>query len=128
MKIAAHIARIVLALAFVIFGSNAFLSFIPAMLPTGPAGQFLSILISSHYVLYVSAVMVVSGLLLLANRYVALGLALLGPVLVNILVFHITLAPSMIGLPLFLTLLWFFLFWRNWPAFSRLFEAKSPTI
>lgn len=128
MRIAVHIARILLALVFVIFGSNAFLSFIPAMLPPGPAGQFLGILISSHYVLYVGAVMVVGGLLLLANRYAALGLALLGPVLVNILIFHISLQPSMIGLPLFLTLLWFFLFWRYWPAFSPLFEAKSPAI
>ena len=124
MRIVEHVARILLALVFVIFGSNGFLSFLPAELPPGPAGQFLGILIRSHYVLFVCAVMVIGGLLLLANRFVALGLALLGPVLVNILVFHVTLQPAMIGLPVFLALLWFFLFWRSWSAFSSLFKAK----
>ena len=46
-------------------------------------------LFAAHYFYAVGAVMVVSGILLLANRFVGLGLTLLGPVLFNILLFHI---------------------------------------
>jgi hypothetical protein len=37
------------------------------------------------------------GVLLLANRFVPLALALIAPVIVNIVAFHLALAPS--GLP-----------------------------
>lgn len=53
MKIAAMIARILLGLVFVVFGSNAFLHFIPAVFPSGLAGQYLSVLFQSHYVLFI---------------------------------------------------------------------------
>ena len=83
MKIAAMIARILLGLVFVVFGSNAFLHFIPAIFPSGLAGQFLSVLFQSHYVLFIGGMQVLGGTLLLVNRYVPLALTLLGPVIVN---------------------------------------------
>src|SRR6266436_6465274 len=85
MKIAALIARLLLGLIFVVFGLNPFLRFIPATLPPGLAGDFLNVLIQSHYVLFIGAVQVAGGALLLLNRYVPLALTLLGPVIVNIL-------------------------------------------
>jgi len=56
--------------------------------------------------------MVVSGILLLANRFVGLGLTLLGPVLFNILVFHILMQPGTIGMGAFATLLWLLVAWH----------------
>ena len=85
MKIAALIARLLLGLVFLVFGLNGFLHFMTGPLPSGPAGQFLSALVQSHYDLVVSAVQIAGGTLLLANRYVPLGLVLLGPVIVNFL-------------------------------------------
>ena len=41
---------------------------------------------------------VVGGALLIANRFVPLALILLGPILVNILLFHPLMAPE--GLPM----------------------------
>jgi len=68
MKIATIIAQVLMGIEFVVFGSNAFLHFLPATLPPGLGGQFLSILLESKYVLFVGAVQVIGGLLLLVNR------------------------------------------------------------
>src|SRR6266404_2517173 len=92
MKIAALIARILLGLVFFVFGLNGFLNFIPmGPLPTGLAGQFAAVLFQSHYVLFVSGIQLAGGVLLLVNRYMPLALVLLGPVIVNILLFHLLL-------------------------------------
>src|ERR1700694_4345489 len=76
MKIAILIARILLGLIFLVFGLNPFLHFLPAILPPGLAGQFLSVLIESHYVLFIGAIQLIGGALLLVNRYVPFALTL----------------------------------------------------
>jgi hypothetical protein len=48
-------------------------------MPPGLAGQFTAALIAAHYFYVVGAIMVISGILLLVNRFVGLGLTLLGP-------------------------------------------------
>ena len=78
-------------LAGVIFfamGLNGFLNFIPLPPPGGIAGQFMGALYVSHYLWVIFAFQVIAGALLLVNRYVPLAVALLAPVLVNILTFH----------------------------------------
>ena len=125
MKIVAAIARYLLGLMFVVFGSNSFLHFIPQGPPMpGNAGIFANVLMAAHYFYAVGAVMVISGILLLIGRFVALGLTLLGPVLFNILLFHIFMAPSSIWMGVFATLLWFVVFWQHRAAFAGLFQAK----
>jgi hypothetical protein len=124
MKIATIIAQVLVGLVFVVFGSNAFLHFIPAVLPPGQAGQFLTILFESKWVYFISVVQVVGGLLLLVNRFVPLGLALLGPVLVNILLFHGLLSHQGWQPGVVMAILWIFLFWRYRKNFSGIFEAK----
>ncbi|MDR3739718.1 MAG: hypothetical protein P4L40_11960 [Terracidiphilus sp.] len=123
MKIAATVARLLLGLMFLVFGSNAFLNFIPqGAPPPGLAGEFSAALFKAHYFYAVGVVMVFSAVLFLANRYVALALVLLGPVLVNILLFHLLMAPSSIWMGLFATALWFLVFWRERAAFMPLFR------
>jgi len=125
MKIAATIARYLLGLMFLVFGSNMFLHFIPmGQMPAGLAGQFTAALFAAHYFYVVGAIMVVSGILLLANRFVGLGLTLLGPVLFNILLFHILMNPSGIGMGAFATLLWLLVAWQHRTVFARLFAAR----
>ncbi len=79
---------------------------------------------STHYFYFVGGVMVVSGVLFLVGRFVPLALVLLGPVLVNILIFHIVMAPRGIELGLFATLLWLLVFYQVRSAFAGLFQAK----
>ena len=60
------------------------------------------------------------GLLLLIGRYVPLGLTLLGPVIVNILLFHIFLDPSGLPMALVVAVLALFLLWRYRANFAGL--------
>ena len=89
MKIATIIARILLGLVFTAFGSNAFLHFIKMPPMSGPSGDFITAMYTTHYLYVVAGCQVLGGLILLIGRYVPLGLTLLGPVIVNILCFHI---------------------------------------
>src|SRR5260370_28630287 len=107
MKIVALIARILLGLVFLVFGLNGFLHFLPMPpLPSGTAGQFIGALFQSHYALVVSALQVAGGVLLLVNRYVPLGLTLLGPVIVNIFLYHLLMAPKGLPLSIVVVILW----------------------
>ena len=125
MKIAVVIARILMGVIVVFFGLNGFLQFLKAPLPTGLAGQFLMALFQSHYVWFICAVQIVGGVLLLVNRYVPLALTLLGPVIVNIILYHLLLNPAAAQLAVVVTILWFFLFYRYRANFSGLLVQKA---
>ena len=126
MKIAVTIARILLGAIFVLFGSNGFLHFIPiGPMPSGLAGQFLAVFVQSHWVLVVSAVQLVGGVLLLVNRYVPLALTILGPVVVNIICYHTLITSAGWLLAAVATLLWFVVFYWNRQYFSGIFVQKS---
>ena len=129
MKIATIIARSLLGLIFVVFGSNMFLHFIPMPPPPeGPAREFMTALFMSHYVYVVGALQVVGGLILLSGRWVPLGLTLLGPVIVNIVCFHVLMAPA--GLPMALVVSFFalFLLWRYREHFAGLVKNGGPAV
>ncbi len=112
MRIVTLIARILLGLMFIVFGLNGFLNFLNmGPMPTGLAGQFIGALVQSHYFWVVAALQVIGGVLLLVNRYVPLGLVLLGPVIVNILLYHIFLNPAGMGMAIAVTVLWFIVFY-----------------
>lgn len=125
MKIALLMVRILLGLVFFVLGLNAFLGFIPAALPPGPGGQFLSILFQSHYVYFVGGFQVLGGALLLVNRYVPLALTVLGPVIVNILLYHLLLNHQGGVLALVVALLWGVLVFHHKQYFASLFVQRT---
>ena len=126
MKIVTTISRLLLGLAFVVFGVNGFLNFLNmGPMPTGLAGQFMGALIQSHYFWVVAALQVAGGALLLVNRYVPLGLVLLGPVIVNILLYHIFLNPAGVGIAIVVTILWFIVFYAHRQYFSGIFAQRA---
>ena len=125
MKIVAIIARLLLGLMFLVFGMNMFLLFIPmGPMPAGQAGQFTAALFAAHYFYVVGAIMAISWVLFLVNRFVGLGLTLLGPVLFNILMYHLLMNPGGIGMGAFATLLWVLVAWQHRIVFARLFAAR----
>jgi putative oxidoreductase len=124
MKVAILIARILLGLLFFVFGLNGFLHFIPMSPPTGLAGQYMGALFVSHYLAVVFLLEVVGGALLLANRFVPLALTLLGPVLVNILLFHSLLEPQGLPLALISLMLWLIVFAGVRQAFAGVFAHR----
>jgi putative oxidoreductase len=124
MKIAVLVARILLGLIFVFFGLNGLLNFLPSPPIPGVAGQYVGALVASHYVLAVAALQVIGGILLLIGRYIPLGLVILAPIIVNILLFHITMAPASIGPGVLATVLWIIVFVGVRRAFDGIFAAK----
>lgn len=126
MKIASLISRILLGLVFTVFGANGIHPFIPmGPMPTGLALQYITALMQSHIFLVVAVCQIVGGLLLLVNRYVPLALTILGPVVVNILCFHIFLDTK--GLPTaFVTaVLWVIVAYYHRQAFAGIFVQRS---
>src|SRR4051794_27478572 len=99
MKIAAAIARYLMGIIFLVFGSNMFLHFIPTPpIPPGPLADFTRAFAVSHYDIAIAFFEVAPAILLLINRYVPLALTVLAGVIINIDLIHITMAPS--GLPM----------------------------
>src|SRR6266536_4156404 len=128
MKIATIISRVLLGLIFVTFGLNMFLNFIPMPPPPeGPAREFMTALFLSHYLYVVGALQVVGGVLLFTGRWTPLGLALLCPVIVNILFFHVLMAPACLPMAIVVSLLALFLLWRYREPFAGLVKI-APTL
>jgi putative oxidoreductase len=123
MKIVTIIARVLLGLGFVIFGSNAFLRFLP--MPEPPpnlSGDFLKVFFASGYVYFIGGFQVLCGLLLLIGKFVPLALTILAAIIVNILIFHTLMAPEGFPPALFFTALELFLLWRYREAFAPLLK------
>jgi putative oxidoreductase len=123
MKVATIIARILLGFVFVVFGSNIFFMFLP-MPEQKPslATDFSKALMESHYMYVVGFLQVAGGLLLLIGRYIPLGLTLLGPVIVNILLFHTFLDPPGLPMAIVVSVLALFLLWRYRTNFAGLVQ------
>lgn len=120
-------ARVLLGLMFLVFGLNGFLNFIPSPPPTGVAAQFLGAMFVSHYLAAVFALQIVAGALLLANRFVPVALTILGALLVNIVLFHATMAPAGFAPAVVAVALWAIVFAGERAAFRPLLAAKSPS-
>lgn len=122
MQIVSTIARYLLGLIFLTFGLNGFLHFIPMPPPTGVAAQFFGALFVSHYYIVIFLLQIVPAVLLLANRYVALGVVILAPIIVNIFFFHLLMAPAGLPLALLVAVLWFLVAWTVRPALRGIFQ------
>jgi len=125
MKTLTIVVRVLFGLAFVVFGANIFFNFLPMpkQQPPPMAANFAGALMQSHYMYVVGALQFLGGFLLLIGRFVPLGLTLLGPVIVNILLFHIFLDTSGLPIALFVSVLALFLLWSYRANFAGLLKA-----
>jgi uncharacterized membrane protein YphA (DoxX/SURF4 family) len=128
MKIAVVITRTLMGLGFVVFGANIIHQFLPQ--PSIPAGsltaQFMAVMVPTHWMILVGGGQLVGGLLLLIGGTTPLGLVMLGPVLVNILAFHICvqggkgIAPGLV-----FSIIEIFLVYAYRRYFSSLFTVNA---
>jgi hypothetical protein len=126
VKIVATVARFLLGIIFLFFGSNLFFHFLPnPPMPPGPMADFLGALATTHYIYVVAFFQVVPAILLLINRYVPLALTLLAPVIVKIDTTHILMAPSGLPMAALVTIMWILVFLRVKVAFAGIFEPLS---
>ena len=116
------VLRILLGLILVIFGANKFLNFMPAMEIPEPAGKLMMAMMASGYMLkLVGATEVFVGLLLLIKKWVPLALVILAPISINMILFHLFLAPAGIGPAAAVTIINGVLIYANWHKLKILF-------
>jgi hypothetical protein len=122
------IARMLMGLMFFVFGLNGFLHFIPqpkTPMPEG-AAAFAGALMKTGYMFpMVMGTQLLVGALLLSNRLVPLALALIAPVVVNIVAFHLFLAPAGLGLALFVLALELYLAWAYRSTYRSMLTIRS---
>lgn len=115
--------RLLLGIIFVVFGLNGFFNFIPVP----ELHPFMQMMVNSGFIYVVKALEVIGGLMLLINVRVPVALVILGPIVINILLYHAFFDPrnwpiSVVNLVLYTIIL---LAYR--PAFSRLFQNHTPS-
>jgi putative oxidoreductase len=126
MRVGVVIAKVLLGLGFIVFGLDGFLHMFPQPpLPDGVAKEFMGALTATPYFKVVKALEVLGGLLILSGRLAPLGLLILGPVMVNILLFDLFMFPG--GLPVILVLgaLAAFIGWRHKDYFAPFFKVRE---
>lgn len=122
------VARILLGLAFTVFGLNFYLHFLPQSAPPADAGAFLGALVGGKILAVIKPIEIAAGLALLASRFVPLALVLLAPVEIGILAYHAVFDPA--GLPVIAVLiaLTVYLAWAYRAAFAPMLRARvEPT-
>ena len=125
MKIVSLIARLLLGALMVFAGSNHMFNFLPKQpMPPGVAGQFLGAMIATGYMAFVGVCEVIPGLLLLVNRFVPLALVVLGPVIVNIFIVNLLMAPKALPVAIVVTILWILVAYRERSVFLPLLRPR----
>jgi putative oxidoreductase len=124
MKIIANLAGVLLGAIFLEASGNYFFHFyaLKPLPPGSPPAMFLGAMVPTGYFTFVKCLETTGGMLVLFPRTRPLGLLILGPIVVNILCFHILLfkGVGVFPLPTIVALLSLFLLWVNRAAFRNL--------
>jgi len=119
------IVRVLLGLMFLVFGLNGFLNFMPP--PKDIPQDIMTVmgaLTKAGYMTVVSAAEILIAVMLLTNRFVPLALALLAPIIVGIITFHVAMAPATIGPGIVVLVMELYLAWAYRGAFRPMLAAK----
>jgi putative oxidoreductase len=126
MKTISTVARYLLSIIFIVFGLNGFLHFIPQTpLPSDLANQYVTVMVTSHYLPFIFSLQLIAGVLVLFQRTVPLALTIAAPLIVNILLFHALMDPSGIVPGLVVTALWFIVFSQFRAAFDGILRGRA---
>ena len=125
-KLTYTIIRILLGLSWVFFGVTKFFPLSSPELP-GPAMAFLGAMVATGYMIpFVGVAETLIGILLLANFWVPLSMVVLAPIMLNVILFNIFLAPSMSGIIMLVVLiaLQIYIVYYTWNHYRPLFVRK----
>ena len=88
----------------------------------GDAAAFMGALFHSGYIYPIAFLQVLGGVCLLSGRFVPLGLTLLGPIMVNIMLYHIFIDHSGLPIAVVVSILSLFLLWVYRYKFPAIFR------
>jgi hypothetical protein len=119
------VARVLLGVVFLVFGLNGFLHFLPQPPAPPRAMAFGGALAATGYFFQLlKGTELVAGALLLAG-FVPIALTLLAPIIVNIVAFHLFLAPGNYAVVGFVLAAEIYLAFVHRAAFTALFARQS---
>lgn len=124
MKITSLITRILLGALFIFGGSNHLFNFFKGQVPPGPAGELIGGMINTGYLNFIGVMEVIAGLLIIIQQFVPLGLTILGPIIVNILVFNALVMPKALPVAFVMIIFWILGAWPFRSLFFPLLQRK----
>jgi hypothetical protein len=122
MKLISNIVGALLGLLFIFTGTNYFFHYVamPAGPTEGPPAQFMGALVPTGYFAMIKVLEITGGVLTAIPKTRNFGLLILGPIIVNILAFHIFLVKSAGLMQAFVALAAAFLLWSARGKFAAL--------
>jgi hypothetical protein len=124
MKIAINIVGGLLGFLFIAFSLIVLLNLVsPPPPPAGsPVAMFMAAFIPTGYMTFVKIFELTGGILVAIPKTRNFGLLVLGPIILNILAFHILIAhgEGLVGIPLLVAFMALFLLWAGRKAFAGL--------
>ncbi len=117
------ILRILLGIILIIFGVNKFGHFMPMPPMEGDAATFMNGLGVSGYMFPLLGIMEIGiGILLALKKAVPFALILLAPLAINMVLFHIFMAPQGIVPAALVFIFNTILIYTNWNSYKNLFN------
>jgi putative oxidoreductase len=124
MKIASNIAGGLLGLIFIAFSLIVLLKLVPMPPPPEgtPAALFIGAFVPTGYLTFVKVFELIGGCLVAVPLTRNFGLLILGPIILNILAFHLLImkGEGLFGPPILIALMALFLLWSGRKAFAGL--------
>ncbi len=121
------IVRILLGLSFIFFGVTKFLPLPSPTLPSAGMAFLLALGATGYMIPFVGICETLIGLMLVFNQWVPFSMALLTPIMVNVLLFNIILAPSLMSFVMMaiLIVLQVYVIVHTWSHYKPLFARKT---
>ena len=124
MKNVSTTISILLGLTLIIFGLNKFFTFMPVVELSAPGLEFMGAFVKVGYGMTIVAIVeIVTGILIAINKYRALALVILFPVMLNALLFHVFLDPENILPAVLVVGMNLFLMYASKEKYAPLFNA-----
>jgi putative oxidoreductase len=124
MKKASKIISILLGLILITFGLNKFLNFMPVVELSAPGLEFMGAFIKVGYGMTIIAIVeIIAGILIAINKYRALALVILFPIMLNALLFHLFLDPENMLPAVLAVVMNIFLMYAVRDKYAALFQA-----
>ena len=126
MKHLPLMARILLGLIFAVFGTIGLLQLGPAPEMGEEAAAFMGAIMDTGYLWPVIKVTeIVCGVLLILGLFVPLALVGLAPIVLNILLFHIFLAPEGVAIGIAAVVLGLYVAHQHRSSFTSVLQRKA---
>lgn len=123
-KVIMHVCRLFLGIIFLGAGINGYFVIfgLDPFIPTSP--EAMALFEFEYLLITEKSLEIICGILLLSNRFIPLAIAILSPIIVNILLLHLFVDPSLLLLVIFLVIALGYLLFYYRKNFLSILERK----